>query len=69
MTTENETTPRTSTVRIEAKEPDEFFRVSHELRLSDKQRRRFFQFGELATFELTIDENMNVTGRVVPWER
>jgi len=61
------TMAKTCTIQIDVKEPDTFGDLQAELRLSDEKRRAHFQWGEYATFELEIDEQLNVvSGRILP---
>lgn len=53
------------TIRIEAKDPDQFGAMAHGLGWDDDTRRRFLEFGEYAEFELTVDETGHVRGQIV----
>lgn len=54
------------TIQIDAKEPDQFQDVIAELELPRAKARKYFEFGECARLELTIDADMKITGRVLP---
>lgn len=53
-------------ITVTVKDPDGWGDVIHALGLSDKQREKYFEFGEYATLTLEIEEDMTVTGRIVP---
>lgn len=53
-------------ITVTVKDPDGWGDVIHDLGLSDKQREKYFEFGEYATLDLEIEEDMSVTGRIVP---
>jgi hypothetical protein len=53
-------------ITIEVKDPDGWGEVIHDLGLSDAKARKYFEFGEYATLQLEVEEDMTVTGRIVP---
>jgi hypothetical protein len=60
------TTTKTCTIQLECKDPDAFQEVIAALELSDAKSRKYFEFGEYATVEITVSEDMTLTGRLVP---
>jgi hypothetical protein len=49
-------------VLISIKDSDGWHELATALDLSEEQRREYFEFGEYASLELKIDENLNVVG-------
>lgn len=52
------------TIHLYVKDPDEFGRAVQALGL--ERPNNYFEYGEYASFELTINEDMTVTGRIPP---
>lgn len=53
-------------ITVSVKSADGWGKVIHDLDLTEEQRRQYFEFGEYATLDLEIEEDMTVSGRVVP---
>lgn len=53
-------------ITVTVKDPDGWGDVIHALGLTDAKREKFFEFGEYATLQLEVEEDMAVTGRIVP---
>lgn len=54
---------KTATIRLDdVKDPDGWQELMHKLGVSDEKRRRFLEHGEYASFEMVVDENMNIVG-------
>lgn len=63
---------KTSTIQVYVKDPDAFGEVIHDLGLNvddSGKYRSHFEHAEYATLELTIAEDMSITGRVLPVEK
>jgi hypothetical protein len=57
----------TRIVICDVKDPDGWGRVIQALKLSKDTSNAFFEFGEYASLELTIDENLRIVeGRILP---
>lgn len=60
---------RTVTVTLGSiKDPDAWGHVAEGLGLSDEQSRAYLEWGEYATIELTVSDDMTFTGRILPRE-
>jgi len=58
---------KTAKITLDTKDPDGWHEVIETLGLSAKVERKYFEFGEYATVELEIDENLQVVGgRLIP---
>ena len=63
---------KTSTIQVYVKDPDGLGQVIYDLGLNEDdsgEYRKYFEFAEYANLELTIAEDMTITGRVIPLNR
>lgn len=53
---------KTSTIELHDIKNHGWDEVAYELGLSEKQKNKFFEYGEYASISIEIDENMNIIG-------
>lgn len=60
---------KTTTIQLDCKDPDVFGDMALDLNLTDAKRNKFLEFGEYATIELTVSDDMTFVGRFVQKKR
>jgi hypothetical protein len=53
---------KTTTIDLYVKDPDTFPDMAHELKLSAAVRRKYLEFGEYATIQLEVADDMSIVG-------